>query len=257
MVPGLGQSFRAWGPMTDIPRGKFLNASARRSKCFPFRPNGEWRHDQKSGNESSGQDFRSTRPSLAVSYTAHVADSQRFLTTGPAVVKNQRSRRMRRSPVPSELPAVLASGRAAGGVDANAGAFPSKIVTEDGRSQPSSSRRTRPSHRLRAAQSARFFQIIPIKMKRAISVRKATLIMATVRNTSAANRGFMSCLASCEAPGSKSFRLEIVSVPNADGARCEQCRRPRRPTAKSANGSSTGLPHLNYDFRLSALPDIP
>jgi len=24
----------------DIPRGKFLNASARRSNCFPFRPNG-------------------------------------------------------------------------------------------------------------------------------------------------------------------------------------------------------------------------
>jgi hypothetical protein len=59
--------------------------------------------------------------------------------------------------------------------------FPSKVMMEDGQSQPSSSRRTRASHRLRAAQSARFFQIIPIKMKRAISVRKATLTMATVR----------------------------------------------------------------------------
>ena len=49
--------------------------------------------------------------------------------------------------------------------------------------------------------SKRFFQIIPIKMKRAISVRKATLMMATVRNTSAADRGFMSRLAPCEAPG--------------------------------------------------------
>jgi hypothetical protein len=38
----------------------------------------ERRHDQKSGNESSGQDFRSLRPSLAVNFTAHVADSQRF-----------------------------------------------------------------------------------------------------------------------------------------------------------------------------------
>src|SRR6476660_8114968 len=45
------------------------------------------------GNESSGQAFRSTRPSLAVNYTAHVADSQRFLTAGPAVLKNKRSRR--------------------------------------------------------------------------------------------------------------------------------------------------------------------
>src|SRR5258706_10875011 len=75
------------------------------------------------------------------------------------------------------------------------------FATEDGRSQPSSSGRTRPPHRLRAAQSARFFQIIPIKMKRAISVRKATLMRAAVKNTSVADRGFMSCLASCEAPG--------------------------------------------------------
>jgi hypothetical protein len=99
-------------------------------------------------------------------------------------------------------------------------------MTEDGRSQPSSSGRTRPSHRLRAAQSARFFQIIPITMKRAISVRKATLMMATVRNTSVADTGFMSCL--------ESFRLENVSVPNADGARCERRQHPRRPKAKSA-----------------------
>jgi hypothetical protein len=35
------------------------------------------------------------------------------------------------------------------------------------------------------------FQIIPIKMKRATSVRKVTLIMATIRNTSLAERGFM------------------------------------------------------------------
>ncbi len=41
------------------------------------------------------------------------------------------------------------------------------------------------------AQSARFFQIIPINMKRAISVRKVTLMIVTVRNTSLAERGFM------------------------------------------------------------------
>src|SRR5258708_40125276 len=35
----------------------------------------------------------SVRPSLAVTYTAHDADSQRFLLQGPAVLKNKRSRR--------------------------------------------------------------------------------------------------------------------------------------------------------------------
>ena len=39
-------------------------------------------------------------------------------------------------------------------------------------------------------------------------------------------------------PGSKSFRLENVSVPNADGARCERRRHRRRPKAKSAKGQS-------------------
>ena len=76
--------------LPDIPRGKFPNASARRSK-FPL-PS-ERRHDQKSGNESSGQDLRSTRPSLADNYTAHVADSQRFLTAGP-LFSNKRLRKL-------------------------------------------------------------------------------------------------------------------------------------------------------------------
>src|SRR5258707_14267584 len=55
------------------------------ANCFPL-PS-ERRYDQKSGNESSGQDFRSTRPSLAVNYMAHVADSQRFLLQGPLFSK--------------------------------------------------------------------------------------------------------------------------------------------------------------------------
>src|SRR5206468_9002332 len=42
------------------------------------------------------------------------------------------------------------------------------------------------------------------------------------------------CLASCEAPRVKSFSLENVSVPNADGVRCGRRRHPRRPKAKSA-----------------------
>src|SRR6266436_557443 len=38
-------------------------------------------------------------------------------------------------------------------------------------------------------------------------------------------------------PGSKSFRLENVSVPNGDGGRCERRQHPRRPKAKSTLGS--------------------
>jgi hypothetical protein len=47
------------------------------------------------------------------------------------------------------------------------------------------------SHRLRVAQSARAFQNIPIKTKIPTSVRKVTLMIATVRNTSLAERWFM------------------------------------------------------------------
>ena len=57
---------------------------------------------------------------------AHVADSQRFLTAGPAVLKNKALAQIAKSGglrFRSELPAVLSSGRAAGGVGANAGAF--------------------------------------------------------------------------------------------------------------------------------------
>jgi len=63
------------------------------------------RHDQKSGNESSGQDIRSTRPSLAVNYTAHVADSQRFLLQGPLFSKTsaRADSQKRRSPVPFRI----------------------------------------------------------------------------------------------------------------------------------------------------------
>jgi len=90
------------GPRS-IPRGKFPNASARRSNCF--RLSSERRHDQTSGNESSGQDFRSKRPSLAVNYMAHVADSQRFLLQGPLFSKNsaRADSQKRRSPVPLKI----------------------------------------------------------------------------------------------------------------------------------------------------------
>ena len=85
----------------------------------------ERRHDQKSRNESSGQDFRSTRPSLAINYMAHVADSQRFLLQGPLFSKQALAQIAKSGGLRfrSELPAVLVCGRAAGGVGANAGAF--------------------------------------------------------------------------------------------------------------------------------------
>src|SRR5712672_1480601 len=73
------------------------------ANCFPL-PS-ERRYDQKSGNESSGQDFRSTRPSLAVNYMAHVADSQRFLLQGPLFSKTsaRADSQKRRSPVPFRI----------------------------------------------------------------------------------------------------------------------------------------------------------
>jgi hypothetical protein len=48
-----------------------------------------------------------------------------------------------------------------------------------------------------ALPRARSFQIIPIRMKRATSVRKVALIMATVRNASPAGRGVTACLTRC------------------------------------------------------------
>src|SRR5260370_25017292 len=70
-----------------------------------FPRSAEWHHDQTSGNESSGQDFRSTRPSLAVNYMAHVADSQRFLLQGPLFSKTsaRADSQKRRSPVPFRI----------------------------------------------------------------------------------------------------------------------------------------------------------
>jgi hypothetical protein len=107
--------------------------------------------------------------------------------------------------------------------------FRSKVMMEDGPSQQSSSWRAGPfAGAACVAQIARSFQSIPIKMKSPTSVRKVTLMIATVRNTSLAGRESMNA-SHLAKPCSKSFRLENVSVPNADGARCERRRHPRRP----------------------------
>src|SRR5260370_42580261 len=49
--------------------------------------------------------YRSTRPSLAVNYMAHVADSQRFLLQGPLFSKTsaRADSQKRRSPVPFRI----------------------------------------------------------------------------------------------------------------------------------------------------------
>ena len=75
------------------------------------------------GTQAPVKTLRRTSSSLAVNSTAHVADSQRFLLQGLLLSKTsaRADSQKRRSPVP--LPAVLANGRAAGGVDANPGAF--------------------------------------------------------------------------------------------------------------------------------------
>src|SRR5256885_1476102 len=64
-----------------------------------------------------GQGLSSTRPSLAVDYTAHVADSQRFLLRGPLFSKEALAQIAKSGGLRfrSELPAVLASGAARGG----------------------------------------------------------------------------------------------------------------------------------------------
>ncbi len=84
----------------DIPRGKFLNASAERSNCFPFRPNDVTIRRQ--GTKAPVKTLESKRPSLAVNYMAHDADSQRFLLQGPLFSKPsaRADSQKRRSPVP-------------------------------------------------------------------------------------------------------------------------------------------------------------
>jgi hypothetical protein len=59
-------------------------------------------------------------------------------------------------------------------------------------------------------------------------------------------------------PGSKLFSLENVSVPNADGARCERRRHLRLPKAKSVPGqqaTSQACPDMNEAANQGGLRD--
>lgn len=49
-------------------------------------------------------------------------------------------------------------------------------------------------------------------------------------------------------PGSKSFRLENVSVPNADGARCGRRRNPERTQSEVRLGSKAAVRTGGDDF---------
>src|SRR4029077_10335412 len=71
-------------------------------------------------------------------------------------------------------------------------------------------------------------QNIPINAKRATSVRKVTLITATMRNALPANRWFMTRLARLPSPEvskCKSLEADKVSCksPEADSSRTHQC----------------------------------
>jgi hypothetical protein len=107
----------------SIPRGKFLNASARRSNCFPFRPNSVAIRSQGTQASAKALETRDRRSPLTTRRMSRIAKgsccrarySQKLALAQIAKSGGLQFR--------SELPAVLANGRAAGGVGANAGAF--------------------------------------------------------------------------------------------------------------------------------------
>jgi len=106
---------------------------------------------------------------------------------------------------------------------------------DDGGSQPSSSRKREPDPRIdRALPSMReFFQIIPITMKRAISARKAALMVATVWNTSVPDNGFMSYLASYEARRLNHSERKLFRFHAQPAGGCARCQ----PKAATLGGS--------------------
>jgi hypothetical protein len=76
---------------------------------------------------------------------------------------------------------------------------------------------------LRVAQIARSFQSNPIKMKSPTSVRKVTLMIATVRNTSLAEGGFMNASHLAKPRGVnhsgwQMFRFQTQAARDASGA---------------------------------------
>ncbi len=83
----------------DLFRGKFPNASARRSNCFPFRPNGVTIRSQ--GTKAPVKTLEAQDRRSPLTTMAHVADSQRFLLQGPLCSRTsaRADSQKRRSPV--------------------------------------------------------------------------------------------------------------------------------------------------------------
>src|SRR5438874_7009606 len=106
--------------MTRYSARQVPQCVAWRSDCFPFRPNGVT--IQKLGNESSGQDLgardrRSPLTTRRMSRIAKCSYCRARCSQELALAQIAKSGGLR---FRSELPAVFASERAAGGVDANA-----------------------------------------------------------------------------------------------------------------------------------------
>ena len=86
---GRDKGFRTWGP--NDPRGKFPNASARRSNCFPFRPNGVTIRSQGTKAPVKTLEARDRRSPLTTWRMSRIAKGS--LLQGPVILKNKRSRR--------------------------------------------------------------------------------------------------------------------------------------------------------------------
>ena len=104
-------------------RGKFLNASAWRSDCFPLRPNGVTIRSQGTKAPVKTLVARDRRSPLTTWRMSR--DSQRFLLQGPLFPKQALAQIAKSGGLRfrSELPAVLAIVRVGGGVGANAGVY--------------------------------------------------------------------------------------------------------------------------------------
>ena len=107
-------SFRTWGPMTRYRRVKFLNASARPSNCFPVRPNGVTIRRQGTKAPVKTLEARDRRSPLTTWRMSRIAKGSYWARCSQKLALAQIAKsgglRFR-----SELPAVLANGRAAGG----------------------------------------------------------------------------------------------------------------------------------------------
>jgi len=104
-------SFRTWGPMTRYRRVKFLNASARRSNCFPVRPNGVTirRQGTKAPVKTlEARDRRSPLTTWRMSRIAKGSYCRARCSQKQALAQIAKSGGLR---FRSELLAVLASGR--------------------------------------------------------------------------------------------------------------------------------------------------